>query len=86
MQCLLEQRCHCGGLEAILARLEPPAPPKEVRSKALWEAGRLKETCQQDTNTLLVAVSAPDLALCPIPEMLGSGGRPEESSASFLSS
>lgn len=62
------------------------SPPKEVLSKLLWEAGRLKETCQQDTSTLLVAVSAPILALCMISRMLGFGEKLEEPTASFPSS
>lgn len=62
------------------------SPPKEVLSKLLWEAGRLKETCQQDTSTLLVAVSAPILALCMISRMLGFGEELEEPTASFPSS
>lgn len=75
-----------GGLETTPAHLEPPSPEEEVLSRPLWEAGRLRETCWQDTNTFWVAVFALTLALRLTPRMANLVESHEESSASLPSS
>lgn len=75
MQCQLGQRCHLRGLEAIVAHLEPSILVREVLSRPLWEAGRLRENCQAEHKYPLGSCFSPCLgSLPPIPRMLGFGG------------